>query len=117
MADLTPATWLGATYSFADGKLRFDLTGYPELTAGEVNPTSGDIRKLLFGLLEGIYQQYRTANQALPTAQRPQRTRVSKTVSEDENTGVVTRTYSFRFDLNPPSAGAFEVRPELTTDV
>lgn len=117
MADLTPATWLGQTYSFENGQLRFDLTGYPELTAGEVDPTSGDVRKLLFGLLEGIYQKYRTANQALPSAERPQRTRVSKSVAEDESTGVVTRTYSFRFDLSPPSAGAFEVGSEPTTNV
>lgn len=113
--DLSPNSWLGPSFSVADGKISFELADYPELTSFEVDPQNGDVRKLLFGLMEGLYAKWRAKSQALATTDRPTKTRMTKSVSEDETTGTITRTYSVRFELAPPGPGSFEVSDEPTS--
>lgn len=95
--DAKPSTWLGAGYTVDAGNHLIKLTtaeavvkAVPELTDAEANPTTGDIRKVIFALLEAIYQ----AQLAQLVADRPAQVVVYRSSQTDETTGIVTRTYT-----------------------
>lgn len=101
-----PSTWLGSGYTLsgsgASATINFGINGntnptFTEITAAEANATTGDIRKILYGIVEGIYVKYQ-AVAAVP-ANLPNRLTVSKTSSVNSTTGLITSNYFIQFVL------------------
>lgn len=112
--NVTPATWLGNGYSTGAGTIIFStaqqatpntnktLPKVDDKSAGaESAPATGDIRRLLFGLIDGLYEKWllRVAAAALAPTTDPLPTKMTiyKSTSTNDTTGEVTRTYSFQF--------------------
>ena len=101
--DAKPSTWLGAGYASSAGSHTITLNTndaasnktLPQLTDVEADPTTGDIRKLMYALSEALYQAYN----AIATADRPTKMAVYRGTSTNEQTGVITRNYTFNFSL------------------
>lgn len=109
---VAPGTWLGAGYSVGTGTITFGTNEnvteanrtFPALVeAGEAHATTGDIRKLLFAIVDGLYAkwlarvaiaaEYPTdATKAVPTKMT-----IYKSTSTNDTTGEVTRTFTFQF--------------------
>ena len=64
---------------------------FPELTAAEIDASTGDIRKFMFAFLEKCWAVYN----ALATADKPTKMTMQKSASVDTATGVITNTYVF----------------------
>jgi len=115
--DKSPAAWLGAGYNSTTGKIELNTNSaftnklLTELTDAEADETTGDIRKLLFGVLDGLYTQFNSKNSALATADRPQRVTFTRNTSVSDITGLITRNYSLSFQLE---AASVEVANEPT---
>lgn len=97
--DQKPSTWLGAGYSLTANeiKLRTATAGsnvaIPEVTDAEANATTGDIRKVSFGLVEMLYQAWLTQAQA----DRPQRMNIVRNTFTDPATNLTTQVYQLTF--------------------
>jgi hypothetical protein len=98
-----PSTWLGAGYtvsgSGSTAAINFGINGntnatLDQITLAEANASSGDIRKILYGIVEGIYQK--TLAQG---ANLPNRFSISKSSSVNATTGLITTNYSIQFVL------------------
>jgi len=106
-----PQDWLGAGYSLASNAISLttaDKDGdkaLPEVTDAEAHATTGDIRKVLFGLMEAIFNAWN----GTAAADRPTRMTVQKSAFTDVNTGLVEKTYTMRFTTE---AEAYEVVDE-----
>lgn len=73
-----------------------------EVTDAEANASSGDWRKVCFGLVEMIYKKWTLT----AIADRPTKMAVSRSSSVDEATGQITKYYTFSFVTE---AGSIEV--------
>jgi hypothetical protein len=100
----TPSGWLGAGYTLSGSgttaAINFGISGntnetLPEITTAEANATTGDIRKIYYGIVEKLYQAYL----AKPTADRPNRLSLSKSSNVDSTTGLITTSYTIQFVL------------------
>lgn len=100
----TPSGWLGAGYTLSGSgttaAINFGISGntnatFPEITTTEANATTGDIRKIYYGIIEQLAKAY--SDKA--TADRPNRMAISKSSNVDSNTGLITANYSFQFVL------------------
>lgn len=113
--DKTPAAWLGAGYNTQSGKIELNTNDavsdklLTELTDAEADENSGDIGRLLYGLLDGVYSKLQTKNAELPVADRPTRFNFSRSTSVNETTGLITKNYNFTFTLQ---ATGVDVAPE-----
>jgi len=107
--DKSPAAWLGAGYNASTGKIELNTNTaaanklLTELTDAEANETTGDIRKLLFGIIDGLYTGFNNKNSQLAAADRPQRTAFTRSTSFNDATGIITRSYSISFQLEAAS--------------
>lgn len=70
-----------------------------ELTDAEIDASTGDWRKIMFGIVEMLYQRWNNT----PSADRPTKVSVSRSSSVNETTGVITRYYTFQTQLDPVS--------------
>jgi hypothetical protein len=111
-----PSTWLGSGYTLsgsgASAAINFGINGntnptLTEITAAEAHATTGDIRKILYGILEGIYVKYQ-AVAAVP-ANLPNRLTISRNSSVNSTTNLITTNYSISFVLE---ASGLEVTAE-----
>ena len=108
LTDKSPATWLGAGYNSSSGKIELSTNNafsnklLTELTDAEADETTGDIRKLLFGILDGLYVQFSTRNITRATADRSQRVTFTRTTAINDATGLVTRNYNASIQLEAP---------------
>lgn len=110
--DLKPSTWLGAGYTLSSHLIRFETNDAANanktlagLTDTEGDPTTGDIRKVLFEIAEKAYQSWRTQVAAVN-----QPTKMTLTRSSIENPdGTISRTYSMQFVV---SGGTVDVVSE-----
>jgi len=101
----TPSGWLtGYTLSGSGttAAISFGINGntavgatLPEITAAEANATTGDIRKIYYGIVEQLYQSF--LGKAI--ADRPNRMTISKGSGVDATTGLITTTYTIQFVL------------------
>lgn len=113
--DKTPAAWLGAGYNTQSGKIELNTNDavsdklLTELTDAEADENSGDIGKLLYGLLDGVYSKVSAKNTSLAQADRPTRFNFSRATSVNETTGLLTRNFNFTFTLE---AAGLEVAQE-----
>lgn len=111
--DVTPVTWLGPGYSVGTGTITFGTLDhvtpanrtFPALSdagdADETAPATGDIRKLLFGIVDGLYAKWllRVAAAAADPAGDPLPAKMTmyKSTSTNDTTGEVTRVYTLSF--------------------
>lgn len=99
LTDKSPTTWLGAGYNSSTGKIELNTNNasanklLTELTDVEADETTGDIRKLLFGILDGLYVQFSTRNSTLAAADRSQRVTFTRSTTVNDATGLMTRNY------------------------
>lgn len=61
-----------------------------ELTDTEANASTGDWRKIVYAIMEMLYQKYLNT----PSADRPSRVTISRSSSTNEQTGRMTRNYT-----------------------
>jgi hypothetical protein len=84
-----------AAASFANSKtyLCINLDDVPELTGAEANPSTGDMRKIVFALEQAIYD----AMQAITTADRPAKWANNRQSSVNDSSDVVSRVFVNQF--------------------
>lgn len=90
--DKTPTTWL-PSWSENGTDITVPIASFPELTAGEADAATGDIRKILFALCEKIWAVWN----ALATGDKSTKMTVNRSSFVNETTGLITRTYTFQF--------------------
>ena len=86
--DKTPTTWL-SSWSEDATNITVPIATFTQLTAAEADASTGDIRKIVWAILEKLYQTYN----ALPTADRPAKWTISKSASVNTTTNVVTNSF------------------------
>jgi len=94
--DKKPSTWLGAGYAASTENHTITLNTadaasdktVPELADAEADPTTGDVRKLVFALMEMLYAAWA----AQETADRPTRVTIYK--SSQASGAELTHTYT-----------------------
>jgi len=89
--DLTPAHWI-ASWSVAGTDITIPIASITGLTAAEANGTTGDIRKVMFALLDQLY----TVWAAETTADLPLGMRMYKQTSGTTD-NEIRRTFVFKF--------------------
>lgn len=94
MFDKTPTTWIPA-WSENGTDITVPISSIPQLTAAEADAVTGDIRKILFALLDKVTN----VHNALPEADRPVKMRITRSTSVNDQTGGMTRAYQIAFDL------------------
>lgn len=83
-----PTDWI-ANWSEDGTNITVPIASFPELTAAEADAATGDIRKIVWAILEKLYQAYN----AKATADRPTKWTVTKSSSVNTQTGVVTNSF------------------------
>jgi len=73
------------------------IAALPELTAAEANATTGDVRDVVYAIVDKAYDQY-VAYAALTNA--PTKMVISRTASINSLTSTISYTYSFSFTVN-----------------
>lgn len=105
---LAPTMTLATTVAItADGTSdnTADLLGtLKQVSADEANATTGDVRKLIYGIVDEFQRRFDN----VPSADRPTNMTISKGISENAD-GSFVRVYTFRFTLD---SGGFEVAAE-----
>jgi hypothetical protein len=92
--DPAPPTWIpGWSENGTDITIAALTTAFPEMTAAEADATTGDIRKVLFAICHALHAKW----VATATADRPTKMGISSSSSVNENTGEITRRYTFSF--------------------
>ena len=90
-----PVNLLGAGYIGNGSSAAFAIADFSDLTVGEANTSTGDSRKILFALLEGIATTYA----ALPDASKP--TKLSIQRAYGSVNGLKTSvSYNIMFNLD-----------------
>ena len=92
----SPSNYFSA-WSFSEPDITLPRTCVPNLNEEACDPTDGDIRKVMFTLLEQVYSTW----YALPTADRSTKMTVSRSQSINQTTSYVTRSYTYTFVLEP----------------
>lgn len=95
-----PSTWLGAGYSLGTNQAIFNTSNHAtpclvECSNTDANATTGDIRQLMFGILEKLYGTWT----ATAGVDRPTKMIVSRSTSEDQD-GNLIRTFIVTMTLN-----------------
>lgn len=91
--DVTPGAWL-ANWSEDGTDITLPIASVTKLTAAEADATTGDIRKVLFALLDEIWV-YRAA---LAAADVPVQMTINKSTQVNTTTGIHKHTYTFVFN-------------------
>jgi hypothetical protein len=87
--DATPTTWL-ANWSEDGTDITVPLATFTELSAAEADASTGDIRDIVWALLQHLYDGWNDT----ASADRPTMWRSSKSVSVNTTTGVVTNIFT-----------------------
>jgi hypothetical protein len=86
----TPTDWL-ANWSEDGTNITVPLATFPQLTAAEADAATGDIRDIVYAIIDKLY----TAWIAKAAADRPTKWTCSKSASQNTTTGEITNTYTF----------------------
>ena len=78
----------------------------PDVSSAEANATTGDFRKLMYGIIEGLYSRY----DSIPRADKPTKMVIRRNTTEDVASGSFTRNYTLQFQLD---SEGFEVAAEV----
>jgi hypothetical protein len=85
-----PTAWLPSwILTDTDTKISVPIASFAELTAGEADAASGDIRKIAFAWMEALWLEWNS----LATADRPTKWNLTKTGSVNTSTGITTIQY------------------------
>ena len=95
----------GATVCLATDMV-VPIATFPEMTAAEIDSTTGDIRKMLYAICEKCWLVWNS----LAALDKPGKMTLGKSSSTNAATGLTTHTYSFTF-VN--SVSAQDVAPEV----
>jgi len=88
--DLKPGTWItGWTEDGTNIAIANLATAFPEMTAAEADATTGDIRKVLFAIMEQLWAKWLTVS----VADRPAMMTIYRSTATDGQTGVVTKQF------------------------
>jgi hypothetical protein len=87
-----PSNWI-ANWAEDGTNITVPLASFAEVTAAEADGTTGDIRKVMFAVIEHMYQEWLER----ATADRPTQMTMSKSVSYNTSTDIMTNTYTFTF--------------------
>ena len=91
--DKTPSVWI-LGWSEDGTNITVPIASFPELTAVEADGTSGDIRKILFALMEKLISAWNST----PIADRPAKMNIFRSTNVNDQTGVVTKQFSLIFN-------------------
>jgi hypothetical protein len=86
--DKTPTTWL-ANWSEDGTTITVPIATFPEMTAAEADAATGDIRKIVFAIVEKLWKSYN----ATVTADRPNKWQMTKTVTANAIRNVLSHRY------------------------
>ena len=100
----SPSTWITG-WSTTNGNADITIAGFnsgafPEMTSAEANATTGDIRKVLYAMCEGFYQQWNNT----ATGDRPLKYTITRTSTVNEINNQITKRYTFTFVTAPSGA-------------
>ena len=90
--DPLPPTWID-NMSEDGTDITIPIASFPELTAAEADAATGDIRKVMWAILQKIYDSWLNTD----AADRPTKMTISKTATIDTVTDIVTNTFTIRF--------------------
>lgn len=105
-----PSNWLGAGYTLNTNVVGFNTNDaatnktLTQLTNTEANASTGDIREVMFAMLEAFYQAYI----AKDNADRPSKLSISRN-GTTTSTGNINYTYNVQVEVSPT---AVNVTPE-----
>jgi hypothetical protein len=102
----TPSTWL-PNWSEDATNITVPIATFPELTAAEADAAAGDIRKILFAILEQQWNLFRV----LATADKPTMMNMVKTATINPTTGDEEHLFTIRF-TNTRVAQGSDVKDE-----
>ena len=83
----------GASFANSTQYLCIPMSSLPELTAVEANPSTGDMRKIMFAIEDAIY----TAYQAITSANRPTKWLNNRSSSVSDSSDIITRNFNNQF--------------------
>jgi hypothetical protein len=92
-----PSAWI-AEYSLADGVISIPIASLPGLEAGPANPTTGDIREVLYRLLATLDAAWQAAGANIPVEWQE-----NSGQALNPSNGTITQTYQHTFNLTPGS--------------
>ena len=90
--DPLPQSWF-PTMTDDDIDITLPIAELPELTAAEIDSTTGDVRKFLFAFCEKCW----TVWNDLATADKSAMMTVAKSSSVNASTGIITHYYTMTF--------------------
>ena len=99
-----PSSWI-PSWSEDGTTVSFPIASIPFLDATEADGTTGNISKVLFAILDEMFEVYN----GLPTAEKPTKMTVFRSTSTNDATGTVTKSYQFVFNV---VVGSVEVQAE-----
>jgi len=88
-----PNTWL-TSWSENGSSINVPIATFPELTAAEADGTTGDIRKIVWAIMQKLWAEWNDDREAVD---RPTQWTCKKSVTVNANTGVVTTTFTHKF--------------------
>lgn len=103
----TPTDWI-ASWSEDGTNITVPIASFAELTAAEADASTGDIRKIMFAILECIWTEYNS----LPTADRPTKMVIQKSATINTVYNKITNKYIFTIETD---LGTQEVRAESSS--
>jgi hypothetical protein len=108
-----PKDWLGSGYSAGTDSVTFSINAptaaLPDVADIEADIDTGDISKLMYGLINGLFENCRDFRELLDATDRPTRFTFSRGTVVDDATGLVMRAFGFTFVLE---SSGLEVAPE-----
>lgn len=93
--DPAPSTLLGENYAADSNTVTLTIADFPELLAAEANASTGDVRKLLFALVDKIATDFA----ALPSGDKPTKMTITKQTGPLTNSLTTRVNYSFSFEI------------------
>lgn len=92
----TPSVLFGSNYNYQSDTIELDRTEYANISAGEADASTGDYRRIMYGLLEDCYARF----MAQAVANRPARMTFVKNTSVNDTVGNAQVTYTIRFTVD-----------------
>lgn len=90
--DPLPPAWIDS-WSEDGTNITIPLASFPEMTAGEADATTGDVRKVLYAICEKLWVEWSTR----ASADLPTKMTISRASTVNEATDAVTKRYTFTF--------------------
>lgn len=89
----TPSVIFGENYAFSTPLISISNADNTSVTDAEANATTGDSRKILYGLLQDIYSRY----MAIAASDKPTKMTMARTTNVNDAAQSATVTFTIRF--------------------